>query len=240
VIGGRDFCITDLFLLFKGPGGTEGFDFNLRNETRNWDYSNRMSPIDTSVNDRPKIPYQTMPGSPSLFQLPFIVNARDVLTAYGYARFGPADYFDVILGGYELNTVGADVPYLPKWYHFNGVDHNIAGVTFGVEQEINISGPSDFLCFCISSNWPLGIGVDIRETLENRYTAEHFTKRVMVESLPFPRPYDTVGEVTFPIPFKIPNGSTLLRRLSNHGAAGAGRPELTVFGYFDTRGVTDA
>jgi len=241
VIGGRDFCITDLFLLFKDAGAGEGFDFSLRNETRNWDYSNRISPIDMGVGNLPKIPYQTLPGSPSLFHLPFIVNARDVLTIYGYARYAAADYFDVILGGYDLNTVGADVPYLPRWYHFWGEQPDwLAATTFAVEQEINISGPSDFLCFCMSSNWSTAAGIDIRETLGNRKTAERFTKRVMVDALPLPRPYNTVGEVTFPIPFKIPSGSTLLRNVSNHGAVAARRPELTVFGYFDVRGVDNA
>lgn len=239
VIGGRDFCITDLFVLFKDVGGGEGFEFSLRNETLNWDYSNLVSPIDTGVAVRSKIPYQTMPGSPSLFQLPFIVNARDVLTMYGYARYVAAAYFDVILGGYELNTVGAKVPYLPRWYHFWGHQPDVlAAATFAVEQEVNVSGPSDFLCFCISSSWDnLGAGIDVRESLENRKTGERFTKRVMVDLLPFPRPSDTVQEVVFPLPFKIPGGSTLRRVVSNHGVAAARRPELTVFGYYDMRGV---
>lgn len=237
VIGGRDFCVTDLFLLFKAAGGGEGFDFRLRNETLNWDYSNRISPLDTGTADRPKIPYQTMPGSPSLFNLPFIVNARDVLTAYGFARFVAANYFDVVLTGYELNTVGAKIPYLPRWYHFNGEEYDLPATTFAVEQEVNVSGPSDFICFCVSSNWDnAAAGIDVRESLENRKTAERFTKRVMVNSLPFPRPYDTVQDVVFPVPFKIPSGSALRRVLSNHGAVPARRPELTVFGYYDVRG----
>lgn len=238
VIGGRDFCITDLFVLFKNAGGGEGMDFSLRNETLNWDYSNLVSSIDTGAVDLPKIPYQTMPGSPSLFQLPFIVNARDVLTIHGFARYAGAVYFDVVLSGYELNTVGAKIPYLPRWYHFWGHQPDwLAATTFAVEQEINVSGPSDFLCFCISSSWDMVAGIDVRETLENRKTAERFTKRIMVDSLPFPRPYDTVQEVVFPLPFKIPSGSTLRRVVSNHGAVPARRPELTVFGYYDMRGV---
>jgi len=236
VIGGRDFCITDLFVLFKNAGGAEGMDFRLRNETLNWDYSNRISSIDTGATDRPKIPYQTMPGSSSLFKLPFIVNARDVLTMHGFARYVGSAYFDVILSGYELNTVGAKIPYLPKWYHFWGEQPDwLAATTYGIEQEVNVSGPSDFLCFCISSSWDRGAGIDVRETLENRKTAERFTKRIMVDSLPFPRPYDTVQEVVFPVPFKIPSGSALRRSVSNYGAVAARRPELTLFGYYDMR-----
>lgn len=238
VIGGRDFCITDLFLLFRDVGGGEGFDFSLRNETLNWDYSNLISPIDAGVGTRPNVPYQTLAGSPSLCQLPFIVNARDVLTIHGFARYAAAAYFDVILNGYDLNTVGAHIPYRPRWYHFWGHQPDWLGAaTFAVEQEINVSGPSDFLCFCISSDWERAAGIDVQETLENRKTGERFTQRVMVDSLPFPRPYDTVQEVVFPLPFKIPRGSTLRRTLSNHGAVAARRPELTLFGYYDTREV---
>lgn len=234
-IGGHDFCITDLFVFLKNVGLGEGGDFRLRNVTDDYDYSNVISPFDTGTVDLPKIPYQTMPGSPSLLQLPWIVHAGDELSAYGFARFAAVNNFDVVLKGYELNTVGADIPYRPKWYHLNGHLYDLPATTFNIEQEVVISGQSDLICFCISSNWDRAVGIDVRETLENRGTGEAYTKRIIEDSRVFPRPYDTVQETVFPLPFKIPNGSTILRTMSNHGAVPARRPELTIFGYYDLR-----
>ena len=237
VIGTHDFCVTDLVVLAKAVGGAEGFDLTLRNSKTDYNYSNVPSPLDTGAAvARETIPYQTLPGMPSMFQLPFILNAGDRIEATLFARFVTANDFDVVLNGYVLNTVGAPIPYLPKWYHFNGPVANLAATTFNVNQEVTINGPSDFLCWCISSNWDVGVpGVDIRESLRNEKTGQFFTKKVVQFGGCFLRPGDTVAEPTFPIPFKIPNGSVLMRNLSNFGAVPERRPELTVFGYFDQR-----
>lgn len=237
VIGNNDFCVTDLFVLAKGPGATEGFDLTLRNSKTDYNYSNVPSPLDTgAVAQRETIPYQTLTGMPSLFELPFVLNAGDRIEATLFARYVAADYFIVVLNGYVLNTVHAPIPYLPKWYHFNGAINDLAATTFGVQQEVTINGASDFLCWCISSNWDVGAAnVDIRESLTNQTAGQSYTKKVVEFGGSFPRPGDTVAEVVFPIPFKIGNGSVLLRDLSNFGTAAERRPELTVFGYFDLR-----
>ena len=238
VIGNHDFCVTDLFVFAKAiPGFAEGFDLTLRNSKTDYNYSNVPSPLDTgAVVQRETIPYQTLPGMPSMFQLPFILNAGDRIEATLFARYVAAGIFIVVLNGYVLNTVGAPIPYLPKWYHFNGAVNNLAATTFNVNQEVTINGPSDFVCWCISSNWDVGAaGVDIRESLRNEKTGQFFTKKVVQFGGCFLRPGDTVVEPTFPIPFKIPNGSVLMRDLSNFGAVPERRPELTVFGYFDQR-----
>lgn len=237
VIGHKDFCVTDLFVLAKGAGAAEGFDLTLRNAKTDWNYSNVPSPLDTgAVPQRETIPYQTLAGMPSLFELPFILNAGDRIEATLVARFIAANYFDVVLNGYVLNTVGAKIPYVPKWYHFNGVDYNLPADTYSVNQEVTINGPSDFLCWCISSNWDVGApGVDIRESLRNEKTGTFYTKKVVELGGCFPRPGDAVAETVFPIPFKIENGAVLFRDLSNFGAVPEVRPELTVFGYFDQR-----
>lgn len=235
VIGDHDFCVTDLFVLAKDVGGVENHALTLRNSKTGYNYSNVPSPMNTGTADRPKIPYQTMPGVPSVFELPFILNAGDRIEITLYTIVGTL-YSDVVLNGYVLNTVGAPVPYLPKWYHFNGAFNNVGATTFNVNQEVTINGPSDFLCWCISSGWDVGAAnVDVRESLRNEKTGNSYTKKVVQYGGCFPRPYDTVAEVAFPIPFKIPNGSVLLRDVSNFGAVLAGVPELTVFGYFDQR-----
>jgi len=238
VIGGNDFCVTDLWVLFKDVAGGEGFDLTIRNLTTGYDYSNVPSPMDTgAVVLRRTIPYQTVVGMPSLFQLPFILNAGDRIEITGFARYVAAAHFDVVLNGYVLNTVNAPPPYLPKWYHFWGVRPDwLAATTFNVDQEITINGPSDLLCWCISSNWDVGAAAeDVRETLVNQSEGHSYTKKLILDGGCFPRPQDTVAESVFPIPFKIPNGSVLMRDVSNWGAGGARRPELTVFGYFDLR-----
>lgn len=237
VIGVHDFCVTDLFVLAKGAGATEGFDLTLRNSKTDYNYSNVPSPLDTGAAAlRETIPYQTLPGMPSMFQLPFILNAGDRIEATLFARYVTADYFDVILNGYVLNTVGAPIPYLPKWYHFNGAVNDLAATTFNINQEVSINGPSDFLCWCMSSNWDVGAaGLDIRESVRNEMTGNSYTKKVVQYGGCFLRPDDTVAESVFPIPFKIPNGSVLMRDLSNFGAVPERRPEFTVFGYFDQR-----
>jgi hypothetical protein len=235
-IGSRDFCVTELWLLIKGVGGSEGSDFLLKNETQGWEYSNRISPIDTGTNDRPKIPYQTEPGQPSMIELPWIINAGDTLSCYGFARFGAVNYFDVVLHGYKLNTTGAHVPYWPRWYHFNGHLTDLAATTFGVEQQITVSGPSDFVCLSACSNWDTGAAnVDVRESLVNRSEGNSYSRKVMLEARPLLKPYNTRQEAAYGIPFKIRNNSTLIRTVSNYGTANQRRPELTLFGYFDTR-----
>lgn len=237
VIGNNDFCVTDLWVLMKDAGGGEGGDLTIRNLTTDYDYSNVPAPMDTGIGDRPNVPLQTVPGMPSMFELPFILNAGDRIEITAYSRFVAHDYFDVVLNGYVLNTVRAPIPYLPKWYHFNGAIADIAATTFSVQQEVTIAGPSDFLCWCISSNWELGAAaVDIRETIVNQSDGHSYTKKLILHGGCFPRPYDTVAEVAFPVPFKIRNGSVLMRDMSNWGVGAARRPELTVFGYFDLRG----
>jgi hypothetical protein len=237
VIGSHDFCVTDLFVLAKGAGATEGFDLTLRNSKTDYNFSNVPSPLDTgAVVLRETIPYQTLPGMPSMFQLPFILNAGDRIEATLFARYVAAGYFDVVLNGYVLNTVGAPVPYLPKWYHFNGAVNDLAATTFNVNQEVTINGPSDFLCWSISSNWDVGAaGVDIRESVMNEKTGQSFTRKVVQYGGCFLRPGDAVAEPVLPIPFKIPNGSVLMRSMSNFGAVPERRPEFTLFGYFDQR-----
>jgi len=238
VIGNHDFCVTDLFVLAKSiPGFAEGFDLTLRNSKTDYNYSNVPSPLDTgAVVARETIPYQTLPGMPSMFELPFILNAGDRIEATLFARYVAAGIFIVVLNGYVLNTVGAPIPYLPKWYHFNGPVNDLAATTFNVNQEVTINGPSDLLCFSMSSNWDVGVpNLDIRESVRNELTGNSYSKKVVQYGGCFLRPDDTVAEPVFPIPFKIPNGSVLMRNLSNFGAVPERRPEFTVFGYFDQR-----
>ena len=171
-----------------------------------------------------------------MFQLPFILNAGDRIEATLFARYVAAGIFIVVLNGYVLNTVGAPIPYLPKWYHFNGAVNDLAPNTYSVQQEVTVQGPSDFLCWCISSNWDVGAAnEDVRETLTNQSDGHSYTKKQILGGGCFPRPEDTVAESVFPVPFKIRNGSVLMRDLSNFGTAATRRPELTVFGYFDLR-----
>ncbi len=237
VIGNNDFCVTDLWVLLKAAGAAEGFDLTLRNSKTDYQFSNVASPFDTgAVVQRRTIPYQTVVGMPSLFQLPFILNAGDRIEAVAFSRYVAAAYFDVVLNGYVLNTLGARVPYLPKWYHFNGAVNDLAADTYSVQQEVTIQGPSDFLCLSISSNWDVGAAnQDVRESLTNQNTGQSFTRKVIQYGGCFLRPEDTVAEVVFPVPFKIRNGSVLMRDVSNFGTALTRRPELTVFGYFDLR-----
>jgi len=237
VIGNNDFCVTDLWVLLKAGAGAEGFDLTLRNSKTDYQFSNVPTAFDTgAAAQRRTIPYQTVVGMPSLFELPFILNAGDRIEAVAFARYVASLYFDVVLNGYVLNTLGAPVPYLPKWYHFNGAVNDLAADTYSVQQEVTIQGPSDFLCWCISSNWDLGAaGEDVRETLTNQRSGHSYTKKLILGGGCFPRPQDTVAESVFPVPFKIENGSVLLRDMSNFGAAATRRPELTLFGYFDLR-----
>lgn len=234
--GGNDFCVTDIFVFMKGAGGAEGGDFRMRDVTNNIDFQNLVMPVDTGVADRPKIPIQTMPGQPSVLELPWILQAATVMEFTAFARFGAIDNFDVILKGYKLNTVRRNVPYLPYVYLLNGNVNDVAPDTYGVFQETTVQGPSDFLCQCITSNWDrTAPNLDIRETLTNGKTGMNLSKRILQFGLCLPRPYDDSFEVSFPAPWQIPNNSALRREISNYGIANARRPEMFVFGYFDTR-----
>ena len=234
--GGSDFCVTDLFVFAKGALGTEGADFRMRDVTNNIDFQNLTMPIDTGTADRPKIPVQTVPGQPSVLDLPWILQAATVMEFTAFARFVAIDDFDVILKGYKLSTAGGNVPYIPYVYLLNGNVNDIAADTYGVFQEAIVQGPSDFTCLCITSNWDrLAANTDIRETLTNGKTSLNLSKRILQFGTSLPRPYDDSFEVSFPAPWHIPNNSALRREVSNYGAANARRPEMFVFGYFDTR-----
>ena len=237
--GGNDFCVTDIFVFMKNAGGGEGGDFRMRDSTNNIDFQNLTMPVDTGSADRPKIPIQTIPGQPSVLQLPWVLQAATVMQFTAFARFGTIQNFDVILNGYKLDTLRANVPYQPYVYLFNGPVDDIAGETFGVFQESIIQGSSDFLCFSITSNWDTSaVNVDIRETLRNGSIGQAISKRVLRFGRSLPRPYDDSFEVYFPLPWHIPNNSALSRELSNHGLVPERRPEMFVFGYFDTRSET--
>jgi len=234
--GGNDFCVTDIFVFVKDFGGLEGADFRMRDATNNIDFQNLVMPIDSGAADRPKIPIQTVPGQSSSLTLPWILQAATVMEFTAYSRFVAIHNFDVILKGYKLNTVRGNVPYIPYVYLLNGNVNDIAADTYGVFQEAIVQGPSDFLCTCITSNWDrLLPNVDIRETLTNGRTSLNLSKRILQFGTSLPRPYDDSFEVSFPAPWHIPNNSALRREVSNYGAANARRPEMFVFGYFDTR-----
>lgn len=234
--GGNDFCVTDIFVFMKDAVGGEGFDFRMRDVTNNIDFQNLTMPVDTGTADRPKIPIQTIPGQPSVLELPWILQAATVMEFTAFARFGAIVNFDVVLKGYKLNTARHNVPYLPYVYLLNGNVNDVAGDTYGVFQEAIVQGPSDFSCQCITSNWDrLLANLDIRETLTNGKTSVPLSKRILQFGLGLPRPYDDSFEVSFPTSWIIPNNSALKREVSNYGAANARRPEVFVFGYFDTR-----
>lgn len=234
--GGNDFCVTDIFVFVKDIGLGEGADFRMRDRTNNVDFQNVAMPVDTGAIARPKIPIQTVPGQPSMLDLPWILQAGTVMDFTGYSRFVSIHEFDVILKGYKLDTVGGHVPYLPYVYMFNGSVADLAGDTYGVKQEITIQGPSNFLCTCVAPNWDrAATNVDIRETFMIGNTGRSVSKRVLQYGLGLPRPYDDAFEVSFALPWVIQNGSSLAREMSNYGASNARRPELFLFGYFDTR-----
>lgn len=234
--GGNDFCVTDIFVFVKGAGLTEGADFRMRDITNNVDFQNVTMPVDTGTADRPKIPIQTVPGQPSMLDLPWILQAGTVMEFTAFARYVAIDNFDVVLNGYKLNTVGGHVPYLPYVYMFNGSVANLAADTYGVKQEIRVQGPSDFLCTCVASNWDrTAANVDIREMFMSGKTGASVSKRILQYGLALPRPYGDAFEVSFPVPWTIPNGSPLAREISNYGTANERRPELFLFGFFDKR-----
>jgi len=234
--GGNDFCVTDIFVFVKGALLTEGADYRMRDITNNVDFQNIAMPVDTGTADRPKIPIQTVPGQPSMLDLPWVLQAGTVMEFTTFARFVAIDNFDVVLKGYKLDTVGGNVPYLPYVYMFNGSVADVNADTYGVKQEITIQGPSNFLCTCVAPNWDrTAANVDIRETFMIGNTGQSVSKRVLQYGLGLPRPYDDAFEVSFALPWVIDNGSSLARELSNYGAANERRPELFLFGYFDTR-----
>jgi len=234
--GGNDFCVTDVFVFVKGAGLTEGADFRMRDITNNVDFQNVIMPIDTGTLDRPKIPIQTVPGQPSMLEVPWVLQAGTVMEFTAFARYVAIDNFDVILKGYKLDTVCGCVPYLPYVYMFNGNVADVAGDTYGVKQEIIVQGPSDFFCTCVTTNWDrTAANVDIRESVMNTKTGRSVCKRVLQYGLALPRPYDDAFEVFFPTPWLIPNGSPFAREISNYGTAITRRPELFFFGFYDTR-----
>ena len=234
--GGNDFCVTDIFVFMKGAGLTEGGDFRMRDITNNVDFQNVTMPVDTGTADRPKIPIQTVPGQPSMLDLPWILQAGTVMEFTAFARYVAMNEFGVILDGYKLNTVGGHVPYLPYVYMFNGSVADVGADTYGVKQEIRVQGPSDFLCTCVASNWDIAApNVDIRESVMDGKAGNSLSKRVLQYGLALPRPYDDAFEVSFSVPWQIANGSPLARELSNYGTANARRPELFMFGFFDKR-----
>jgi hypothetical protein len=235
-IGTSDFCVTDLWVFAKGAGGAEGYDFRIRNRTRNQDFHNRISPVDSGTANVSHIPYQTRSGQQSIFGLPWVVNAGDVIECVCYARYVAVDEFTVVLQGFNLDTVGKESPYVPYWYHFNGAVDDLGAGIDGVQQELVIAGSSDFYCYCIASCWDQdAVNVDLMETIRNESTGKGLTSKVARDGRVFMAPNNERYESAYPVPFVIPNNSVLTRRISNLGSASARRPECTLFGYFDKR-----
>lgn len=233
--GATDFCVTNIWVIAKNAG-VEGFDFIMRDIRNNVEFQNRIMPLDTGTATRPKVPYQTIQGEPSMLSLPWIIPAGSVLQFSLYARYAATQYFDVVLEGYKLNTRGANVPWKPFVYLFNGNVDDLAANTYNVFQEVTINGPSDFICTLISSNWDRSaVNVDVRETLTDAGNGfVYFRKQIEGDRL-LPRPYNDSFETTLPVPLVMPNGTVLRRQVSNYGTVAERRPELFVFGYFDTR-----
>jgi len=236
IAGNNDFCVTDIWVFMKNLGVGEGGDFRMRDAHNNVDFQNRIMPVDTGVADRPKVPIQTIPGEPSMLTLPWIIPAGAVMEFTVTPRFGGITNFDVILDGYKLDTVGAHVPYQPMVYMFNGAVNDLAANTYNTFQEVLISGPSDFYCTLISSNWDRGaVGEEVRELVTDCTSGHVYSKRQIVGDRLLPRPYDDAFETSLPLPFVIKNGTTLRRQVSNVGINNTRRPEFFVFGWYDTR-----
>lgn len=235
IAGNNDFCVTDIWVFMKAAGA-EGGDFTMRDIHNNVDFQNRSMPVDTGAATLPKVPIQTIPGQPSMLTLPWVLPAGAIMEFTAFARFVGITNFDIILDGYKLDTVNGHVPYRPMVYMFNGNVNDLAANTYNEFQEILISGPSDFYCTLISSNWDrAAVGVDVRELVTDNTSGQVYSKRQIVGDRLLPRPYDDSFETSLPLPFVVKNGTTLRRQVSNVGAAATRRPELFVFGWFDTR-----
>lgn len=233
--GANDFCVTDIWVFAK-QAGAEGGDFIMRDMTNNIEFQNLIMPLDTGTVTRPKVPIQTIQGEPSMLTLPWIIPAGSVMQFTAFARYAAITNFDVILDGYKLTSKGANIPYRPFVYLFNGNVNDLAANTYNVFQEIIVAGPSDFICTLISSNWDrTAANVDIRELITNATAGDVLTRKDIVDDRVLPRPYSDSFETHFPVPIIIKNGSAIRRQVSNVGTAAERRPELFVFGYFDTR-----
>lgn len=235
IAGNNDFCVTNVWVFMK-TAGAEGGDFTMRDIHNNVDFQNRVMPVDTGTATRPKVPIQTIPGEPSMLSLPWIIPAGAVMEFTAFARFVGIANFDVVLDGYKLDTVRANVPYRPFVYMFNGAVNDLAANTYNEMQEILVAGPSDFYCTLVSSNWDrAAVNVDIRELLTDGTSGNVYTRKEIVGDRMWPRPYNDSFETKLPLPFIIKNGSALRRQISNVGTALERRPELFLFGWFDTR-----